>query len=215
MLKRKILVTAGPTYEKIDPVRFIGNYSSGKMGYAIAEALADRGAMVVLVSGPVALTTRHPLVTTIHAESAEAMYNACMEYFPSCDGAVMTAAVADYTPVNPRPEKTKRTGDCLSIELKPTIDIAAALGKIKKPNQVLAGFALETTNEMEHAQEKLKRKNFDFIVLNSLNDPGAGFGVDTNKVTIITKDNKSQTFELKSKREVAEDVAGALIAFLP
>jgi phosphopantothenoylcysteine decarboxylase / phosphopantothenate---cysteine ligase len=214
LLNRKILVSAGPTYEKIDPVRFIGNYSSGKMGYAIAEELAAQGAEVILVSGPVSVSTRKDHIKVISVESAEEMYQACVTYFPDCDGAVMTAAVADFTPANPVQVKTKRKKENLTIELKPTQDIAAALGSLKKENQILVGFALETHNEVVNAQKKLKKKNLDFIVLNSLNDAGAGFGVDTNKITIIEKGNKKQVFELKSKKEVAADIVEKMFSHL-
>ncbi|MDD2380163.1 MAG: phosphopantothenoylcysteine decarboxylase [Mariniphaga sp.] len=198
----------------MDPVRFIGNYSSGKMGYAIAEELAEQGAEVILVSGPVALTTQHKNIQVIFVESAEEMYKACLENFPGCNGAIMTAAVADFTPATIQPDKTKRKDKNLSIELKPTNDIAAALGNIKKKSQLLGGFALETSNEMKNAEEKLLKKNLDFIVLNSLNDKGAGFGGDTNKITFIEKNNKYQAFELKSKREVATDIVKKIIALM-
>jgi phosphopantothenoylcysteine decarboxylase/phosphopantothenate--cysteine ligase len=208
------LVSAGPTYEKIDPVRFIGNYSSGKMGYAISEKLAEEGATVFLVSGPVSVTAKNSGISVIPVESAREMYDACIEYFPKCDGAVMTAAVADFTPVNSYSEKNKRGKENWNIELKPTHDIAEALGHMKKDNQMLVGFALETHNENENARRKLKSKNLDFIVLNSLNDKGAGFGVDTNKITIIDKNNNQQSFELKSKREVAADIVDKMISLI-
>jgi len=176
------------------------------MGYAIAEELAAQGAEVILVSGPVSVSTRNEHVKVISVESAEDMYKACVRHFPDCNGAVMTAAVADFTPVNPIQKKTKRGKENLTIELKPTKDIAAALGSLKKNSQILVGFALETHNEMANAQKKLEKKNLDFIVLNSLNDAGAGFGVDTNKITIVEKGNKKQAFELKTKREVAADI---------
>jgi phosphopantothenoylcysteine decarboxylase/phosphopantothenate--cysteine ligase len=195
-------------------VRFIGNYSSGKMGYAIAEKLADEGAEVVLVSGPVTVTTKKAGIKIISVESAQEMYNACLDFFPQCDGAVMTAAVADFTPANPLSEKNKRGKENWNLELKPTNDIAATLGKMKKPGQLLVGFALETTNEKSNAQQKLQKKNLDFIVLNSLNDPGAGFGVDTNKITILGKDNNQQAFELKSKKEAAADIVDKVISLL-
>ncbi len=203
---KKFLVTAGPTYEKIDPVRFIGNYSSGKMGYAVAEELAGQGAEVILVSGPVALTVHHKNIKVVSVESAREMFEACLSVFPECDGAFMTAAVADFTPANPENVKTKRGRSDWSLLLEPTTDIAAALGKLKKQNQLLVGFALETHNEIENARLKVKSKNLDFIVLNSLQDKGAGFGGETNKVTLIGKDNKLQAFELKSKKEVAADI---------
>ena len=185
MAGKKILITAGPTYEKIDPVRFIGNYSSGKMGYALAEECAARGAEVTLVSGPVNLSVNHPNINRIDVESAEQMYNACMSHYPTSDAGILCAAVADFTPECVADKKIKREKDDLTLNLKPTHDIAAALGKIKTDSQRLVGFALETNDETAHAQDKLKRKNFDFIVLNSLNDKGAGFRCDTNKITII------------------------------
>ena len=208
------MVSAGPTYEKIDPVRYIGNYSSGKMGYAIAEKLADEGAKVILVSGPVSVATQKSGINLILVESAHEMYDACIKYFPQCDGAVMTAAVADFTPVNPFSEKNKRGKENWSIEMKPTRDIAATLGSMKKEKQLLVGFALETNNEKENARRKLKNKNLDFIVLNSLNDKGAGFGMDTNKITIIGKNNIQQAFELKNKIEVADDVVERMLSLL-
>jgi phosphopantothenoylcysteine decarboxylase / phosphopantothenate---cysteine ligase len=184
------------------------------MGYAIAEELAELGAEVILVSGPVSVSTQKGGIKVNSVESAEEMYQVCMEHFPQCDGAVMTAAVADFTPVNPEIQKTKRGKENWNIELKPTEDIAAALGKMKKENQILVGFALETTNEKANAQKKLEKKNLDFIVLNSLNDAGAGFGVDTNKITIIGKNNKTVPFELKSKKEVAADIVKMMISIL-
>ena len=214
LLNKTFLVSAGPTYEKIDPVRFIGNYSSGKMGYAIAEELAARGARVQLVSGPVSVTIQNPGVQLISVESAAEMYNECIQRFPRCNGAVMSAAVADFTPVSPESRKTKRGNTNWNIELQPTCDIAEALGKMKSDKQLLAGFALETNDELENAQRKLQKKNLDFIVLNSLNDAGAGFRVDTNKITIIDKNNNQQTFELKSKKEVAADIVEKIISML-
>jgi phosphopantothenoylcysteine decarboxylase/phosphopantothenate--cysteine ligase len=210
-LKGKIfLVTAGPTIEKIDPVRFIGNFSSGKMGYAIAENLAGNGAEVVLVSGPVDVKTSNKKIKIVNVESADEMFAECVARFPDCDGAVMCAAVADFTPVVVEKQKTKRGRDNWKLELKPTRDIARALGEIKSDKQILVGFALETTDEINNANQKLIQKNLDFIVLNSLNEPGAGFQVDTNKVTIIDKDNNQQFFELKSKNEVAADIVNKI-----
>ncbi|MCE4564217.1 bifunctional phosphopantothenoylcysteine decarboxylase/phosphopantothenate--cysteine ligase CoaBC [Maribellus sp. CM-23] len=211
LLNHRFLVTAGPTFEKIDPVRFIGNYSSGKMGYAIAEELADQGAEVTLVSGPVSVCTANNRINVVKVESAQEMYEQCVSRFAACDGAVMCAAVADFTPVDKAAQKTKRGKENWSIELEPTKDIAAELGKLKKDNQLLVGFALETNNELENAQKKLAKKNLDFIVLNSLNDSGAGFGVDTNKITLVDKDNKPEVFELKSKKEVARDIVNKII----
>jgi phosphopantothenoylcysteine decarboxylase/phosphopantothenate--cysteine ligase len=203
---KTFLVTAGPTFEKIDPVRFIGNYSSGKMGYAIAEQLAEQGADVVLVSGPVAISTLNPKIKVVKVESADEMFAESMAHFPGCNGAVMCAAVADFTPVVVENQKTKRGKSKWSLELKPTRDIAHSLGDVKSEKQILVGFALEISDEIKNAEQKLARKKLDFIVLNSLNDKGAGFQVDTNKITIIDKDNNQQFFELKSKKEVAVDI---------
>ena len=211
---KKILITAGPTYEKLDPVRFIGNYSSGKMGFAIAEEAASRGAEVLLVAGPVKEKVQNSLITRIDVESAAEMKEACEKIFPEVDAAVMSAAVADYTPKSTAENKMKRTGDNLVLELVPTTDIAAMLGKMKKDDQVLAGFALETVDAKKNAVNKLKRKNLDFIVLNSLEDKGAGFMVDTNKITIIDKENKTEEFPLKTKREVAADIVDRLISYM-
>ncbi|KJF43749.1 bifunctional phosphopantothenoylcysteine decarboxylase/phosphopantothenate--cysteine ligase CoaBC [Draconibacterium sediminis] len=211
LLNKSYLVTAGPTFEKIDPVRFIGNYSSGKMGYAIAEELAEQGAEVTLVSGPVSVSTQKAGVTVVPVESAEEMYKASVEHFKSVDGAIMCAAVADFTPAKKETEKTKRGKENWQIELQPTKDIAAELGKLKTNKQLLVGFALETNNELANAEGKLLKKNLDFIVLNSLKDKGAGFGVDTNKITIIEKGNKQTDFELKDKAEVAKDIVAKII----
>ncbi len=214
LLNKIFLVTAGPTFEKIDPVRFIGNYSSGKMGYAIAESLANHGAQVKLISGPVGIKTYHSNIELTKVESASEMYDACMELFPKCDGAIMSAAVADYTPKSKEKSKVKRVSNEWNLELTATNDIAASLGKIKRSKQVLVGFALETNNELDNANKKLKSKNLDFIILNSLNDEGAGFGVDTNKITIVDKDNNTNVFELKSKKKVANDIVEKLISML-
>ena len=207
---KKIIITAGPTYEKIDPVRFIGNYSSGKMGYALAEECALRGAEVTLVSGPVSLVTPHPAINRINVESATEMYKITHKEFIDADVAILCAAVADFTPANKANEKIKRekSGN-LTLELQPTIDIAASLGAIKRPEQHLVGFALETNDAENNAREKLIKKNLDFIVLNSLQDKGAGFAVDTNKVTIIDSDKKTE-YPLKSKKEVARDIISYL-----
>lgn len=213
MACKKILITAGPTYEKIDPVRFIGNYSSGKMGYALAEECAARGAEVTLVSGPVNLSVNHPNINRIDVESAEQMYNACMSHYPTSDAGILCAAVADFTPECVADKKIKREKDDLTLNLKPTHDIAAALGKIKTDSQRLVGFALETNDETAHAQDKLKRKNLDFIVLNSLNDKGAGFRCDTNKITIIDS-GKAEEYPLKTKKEVAADIIDKLDSIL-
>lgn len=206
---KKILITAGPTYEKIDPVRFIGNYSSGKMGYALAEACAERGAEVTLVSGPVNLKVTHPNIHRIDVESAEQMYEAAVSAYADADAGILCAAVADFTPETVAGQKIKREKDDLVLRLKPTHDIAAALGKQKQAHQKLVGFALETTDEVAHAQDKLNRKNFDFIVLNSLNDKGAGFRCDTNKITIIDR-QATTPYPLKEKKEVACDIIDRL-----
>jgi phosphopantothenoylcysteine decarboxylase/phosphopantothenate--cysteine ligase len=204
--KRRVLITAGPTYEKIDPVRFIGNYSSGKMGYALAEECAKRGWDVELVSGPTKLEVKHPNIRRTDVESAAEMYAAATALFPSCNAAIMCAAVADFTVDAVAAEKIKRGESGLELNLVPTRDIAAALGAQKRADQRLVGFALETVNELAHAQEKLRRKQLDFIVLNSLNDSGAGFQHDTNKVTIIPAEGAPVPFALKSKTDVAKDI---------
>ncbi len=207
---KKFLITAGPTYEAIDPVRFIGNYSSGKMGYAIAEAAAMLGAEVVLISGPVSLKLENDFVKIIRVFSAEEMYNATHKYYDKSDVAILSAAVADYRPLEIASEKIKKKDEELTLQLTKTKDILASLGKIKK-NQFLVGFALETENEEENAKLKLKKKNLDLIVLNSLRDKGAGFQTDTNKITLITKDNKVLPFTVKSKKEVAKDILEYII----
>ena len=210
---KEVLITAGPTYEKIDPVRFIGNYSSGKMGFALAEVCAEQGAEVTLVSGPVSLTAKHPAIKRIDVESAAEMYNAATKCFPKADIAILCAAVADFTPKVTADKKIKRKGNNLKLELQPTQDIAAALGAAKKKKQVLVGFALETNDELKNARDKMKRKNLDFIVMNSLQDKGAGFRVDTNKVTILDSHGLT-AFDTKSKREVAEDIVEHLSQLL-
>lgn len=207
---KKVMITAGPTYEKIDPVRFIGNYSSGKMGYALAEACAERGAEVTLVSGPVNREVIHPNIKRINVEGAAEMYQAAIENYEDADAGILCAAVADFTPEVTAEQKIKREKDDLILRLKPTQDIAAALGKQKRPEQRLVGFALETNDEVSHAQDKLKRKNFDFIVLNSLNDKGAGFRCDTNKIAIIDRDGIT-AYPLKPKTEVATDIIDKLV----
>lgn len=209
----KILITAGPTYEKIDPVRFIGNYSSGKMGLALVKECLKRGIEVELVLGPVSIDKEILNENNLHVtnvESAQQMYEACMNIFPNTDGAILCAAVADFTPVEVAENKIKRKGDELVIHLKPTKDIAVSLGAIKKENQTLVGFALETNDEETNAMSKMKRKNFDFIVLNSLQDKGAGFRHDTNKITIISKEGKKE-YPLKSKSECAVDIIDQLL----
>lgn len=213
--KKKILITAGPTYEKIDPVRFIGNYSSGKMGFALAEAAAEQGAEVTLIAGPVALKTATQRIKRIDVESAREMYEASMKEFPDVDAAILCAAVADYRPEEEQNVKIKRESKKeMSINLVSNPDIAASLGKIKKDNQRLIGFALETDNARLHAQDKLKRKNLDFIVLNSLEDKGAGFRCDTNKISIIDKEGNQESFPLKNKKEVARDIITRLTNLL-
>lgn len=209
---KKMLITAGPTYEKIDPVRFIGNYSSGKMGYALAEEAARRGAQVTLVSGPVAIRAKHPAIKVIDVESAKQMYDKCVNIFPDVDIAIMCAAVADYAPEKQSDVKIKREKDDIPvIKLVKNPDIAASLGKMKTEGQILVGFALETNNEETNAQDKMQRKNLDAIVLNSLNDSGAGFGTDTNKVTIFFADGNKKMYDMKSKAEVAKDIIDAII----
>lgn len=210
---KKVLITAGPTYEKIDPVRFIGNYSSGKMGYALAESCARRGAKVTLISGPVQVKAQHPSIKVVKVESAHQMHEAAIEAFPTSDAAILCAAVADFTPEVKADQKIKREKEDLILRLVPTEDIAAALGKIKKENQCLVGFALETNNELANARHKLEKKNFDFIVLNSLQDAGAGFQCDTNKITIVDKE-KAIPYPLKTKTEVADDIIDRLANLL-
>jgi phosphopantothenoylcysteine decarboxylase/phosphopantothenate--cysteine ligase len=213
--KKKIVITAGPTYEKIDPVRFIGNYSSGKMGFALAEACAQQGAEVTLIAGPVSLTTTHPNIQRIDVESAEEMYQAAMTAFPEADAGILCAAVADYRPEIQADEKIKRESKGeMMLHLVPNKDIAASLGAIKREGQVLVGFALETNNEATNAESKLKRKNLDFIVLNSLRDAGAGFRCDTNKISIIDRQGEITGYPLKSKQGVAVDIVNKLATLL-
>lgn len=213
---RHVMVTAGPTHEKIDPVRFIGNYSSGKMGYAIAEECAARGAKVTLISGPVSIRAKHTDINVISVESAQEMHDAAMNVFPSCDAAIMCAAVADYAVETPSTHKIKREHDEVPvIRLKKNPDIAAALGAMKRDGQILVGFALETDNGMANAIEKLNRKNLDFIVLNSPNEPGAGFMTDTNRVTIINRSGSSREYGLKDKRLVARDIIDVMMEKMP
>lgn len=209
---KRFLVTAGPTIEKIDPVRFIGNHSSGKMGYAIAESLAEEGAHIDLVSGPVQLITKNPNITIHSVESAEEMYQKAKSLFDKANGAIMSAAVSDYRIATPSDKKLKReqTGS-ISLELTPNKDIAAELGQQKRPDQILVGFALETDNELANATKKLQKKNLDFIVLNSLSDKGSGFNVETNKITIINNKKEKTEYSLKNKKEVAEDIVQYLI----
>lgn len=208
---KKILITAGPTYEAIDPVRFIGNHSSGKMGFDIAESAANQGAEVILISGPSHLNVSNSKINLIRVVSAQEMYEACHQYFNAVDVAICAAAVADYRPSHVADQKIKKTEDHFSIELEKTTDILASLGEIKK-QQFLIGFALETQNEIENAKLKIQKKNLDLIVLNSLQDEGAGFGKSTNKVTFIDKDNHIEAMELKSKEAVAQDIINKIIA---
>ena len=210
MSGKRVLITAGPTYEKIDPVRFIGNYSSGKMAYALAGECARRGAEVCLISGPVQLETPAGNIQRIDIESADEMYEACMKVFPTCDAGILCAAVADFKPICVADQKIKRGAEDLCIQLTPNQDIAAALGRIKTADQKLIGFALETHNEMSNAQNKLQKKNLDAIVLNSLQDKGAGFRHDTNKVSIISA-TETLDFPLKNKQEVARDIVDYLL----
>lgn len=208
---KRVLVTAGPTYEAIDPVRFIGNHSSGKMGFAIAEELANQGATVNLVCGPTHQHTSHPLINVKKVTSAEEMFDACSMLFPDTDITVLAAAVADYKPTSKADQKIKKKEGNITLELTKTHDIAASLGKLKHNGQVIVGFALETENEEANALKKLEAKNFDLIVLNSLNDKGAGFGHDTNKITILNRKQEFRSFTLKDKKEVAADIVNAIV----
>ena len=207
---KKILVTAGPTYEAIDPVRFIGNHSSGKMGFDIANQAANKGAEVILISGPTHFKIDNPLINLVRVTSAQEMYDACHAYYDKVDVAIAAAAVADYKPKNVAHQKIKKNDATFTIELEKTKDILASLGTIKK-NQFLIGFALETENEIEHAKLKIQKKNLDLIVLNSLNDEGAGFGKSTNKVTFIDKNFQIEPMDLKSKEAVALDIINKII----
>jgi len=211
---KKILITAGPTYEKIDPVRFVGNYSTGKMGFALAEVCALQGADVCLIAGPVQLKTKHRNIERIDVESAEDMYVAVMNRFYGMDGAILCAAVADFTPIDTAQIKLKREKENILLELKPTQDIAAAVGEMKTESQFLIGFALETNNEEANAISKMERKNFDFIVLNSLQDDQAGFSYDTNKICIIHRSGDKKEFDLKNKNAVAEDIVSEIYPIL-
>jgi phosphopantothenoylcysteine decarboxylase/phosphopantothenate--cysteine ligase len=211
---KKVLVTAGPTYEPIDPVRFIGNHSSGKMGIAITRELSLRGAEVHLVIGPTSQEIYLPNVRIYKVKTAEQMFDLCIQKFPTADIAILSAAVADYTPIEPSEQKLKKTKDTLTVELRKTKDILKTLGEKKYNGQILVGFALETANEREYAIEKMKTKNADLIILNSLNDEGAGFGVDTNKITIFGRNGKEIAFEKKSKQQVAKDVVDEIVKML-
>lgn len=206
---KHVLITAGPTYERIDPVRFIGNYSSGKMGFALAEECAARGARVTLVAGPVQMQAHHPAIQRVNVETAAEMLKASLEAFSSADAAILCAAVADFTPDQAASSKIKRERGEQTLHLIPTQDIAATLGAAKRPGQRVVGFALETDNEESHAREKLVRKHLDFIVLNSLRDAGAGFRCDTNKVTILSA-QEVKKYPLKTKSEVAKDIIDTL-----
>ena len=209
----KILITAGPTYEKIDPVRFIGNYSSGKMGYALAEECAERGFLVTLVSGPVSLKAQHPNITVVSVESCLEMFEASKEAFPQCKAAILCAAVADFRPETVAQKKIKRVGESMDIHLVPNPDIAAELGHMKRDDQVLAGFALETDNEQKNAEAKLEKKNLDFIVLNSLRNEGTCFRSDENQISIITR-KAQKDYPRKKKNEVASDIVDHLLTLL-
>lgn len=206
------LVTAGPTYERLDPVRFIGNFSSGKMGVAVAEALADSGAQVTLVLGPSNMQVYHAGINVVRVESAQQMYDACMQAFPRADISVLAAAVADYRPQQMAEEKIKKQEDTLELKLEKNKDILATLGGMKKPGQTLVGFALETTNELTHAKGKLEKKNADMIVLNTLRDEGAGFGHDTNKITIVKRNGETEALPLQSKQETAAAIINHIVA---
>lgn len=209
----RALVTAGPTHEPIDPVRYIGNNSSGKMGFAIADRLAELGADVQLVSGPSQLRPSHPRVELIRVQQAGEMYEACSAIFDQADYTVLAAAVADYRPASVALHKIKKDAGSRNMVLEPTVDIAKQLGKRKRDGQIIVGFALETEREKENAREKMKRKNFDLIVLNSLRDEGAGFGCDTNRITIFDRRGREQEFPMKSKKEVAVDIVNALMEY--
>lgn len=214
LAKKKVLVTAGPTYENIDPVRFIGNHSSGKMGFALAEEFANEGAEVTLITGPTQLICKHTTIKRIDVTSAEDMYNAVTAINKKQDILVMSAAVADYKPSKVSKVKIKKNNSNFDLPLTKTKDILAYLGKVKPKNQILVGFALETNNELEHAIEKLKKKNLNFIVLNSLRNKGAGFATDTNQITILDKHNQLTEFPLKSKTEVAKDIINTITTLL-
>lgn len=207
---KQVLITAGPTYEKIDPVRFIGNHSSGKMGLALAHVMANEGANVQLIAGPGTYQIESESITLTSVSSADEMHKAVGDKYAEADVSIFAAAVADYKPVSPADEKIKKTGTSMTIELVKNKDIAAEMGKRKTKKQINVGFALETEKEAQHAQEKLTKKNFDLIVLNSLNDNGAGFSVDTNKITIFSVDQKPKHFALKSKQKVAEDIVDCI-----
>jgi phosphopantothenoylcysteine decarboxylase / phosphopantothenate---cysteine ligase len=214
LIGKRLLINAGPTREPLDPVRFISNYSSGRMGIALADAAAAYGADVELVLGPVSIVPENRSVRVTRVTTAESMASECITRFPKCDIAILSAAVADYSAVKVEEEKMKKGTDSITLTLKPTVDIAASLGKIKKASQLLAGFALETNNEIKNATAKLKRKNLDLIVLNSLKEPGAGFEHSTNRITIIDKYNNIDKFELKSKEEAARDILDKIVSMI-
>ena len=214
LTNKKVLITAGPTYEALDPVRFIGNRSSGKMGYALADQCAERGAKVTIISGPVQIKTHSPDVDIVSVESAHQMYLAASAHYDDADIIILAAAVADYTPVNVAAKKIKKSDQQFSVELKRTIDIAADFGKKKSKTKILVGFALETDNEIQNATKKLHTKNLDIIVLNTLNDTGAGFQHDTNRITILDSRGNNETYPLKSKAEVAKDIVDYIVNFL-
>jgi phosphopantothenoylcysteine decarboxylase / phosphopantothenate---cysteine ligase len=214
LIGKRILINAGPTREPIDPVRFISNYSSGRMGVSIADAAVEYGATVELILGPVNICPDFGEMNVTNVNTASEMASACISKFPECDIAILSAAVADFSPLEPEGKKIKKDRGELILKLKPTTDIAAQLGKMKKPSQFIAGFALETDNEFENARQKLVRKNLDMIILNSLNEAGAGFGFSTNKVTIIDRYNNIDNFDLKSKEEVARDILDKLVSLL-
>jgi phosphopantothenoylcysteine decarboxylase / phosphopantothenate---cysteine ligase len=206
LVGKKVLITAGPTREALDPVRFISNHSSGKMGYAIAEIFLEKGAEVILVSGPVQVNLTHSRLSIIHVQSANEMFLACCQHFEQAEIIVFAAAVADYRPMMVSSQKIKKSGDHINIKLVKNVDIAYEFGRIKKRNQLSIGFALETNDELLHALDKLKRKNFDIIILNSMNDAEATFGYDTNKVSIISEAHGKKDYALKQKKELARDI---------
>lgn len=214
LANKKVLITAGPTREAIDPVRYISNHSSGKMGYAIAEKFLELGAEVVIVSGPVNLRLRHPRLRIINVTAANEMYLACCRVFEEIDIAVFAAAVADYRPAKMAAQKIKKDESAFTIKMVKNIDIACEFGRIKTPDQVSVGFALETNDELAHAKDKLQKKNFDMVILNSMNDTNATFGYDTNKITTIKKDLSKKEFSLKQKTEVAKDIVKEITSIL-
>jgi phosphopantothenoylcysteine decarboxylase/phosphopantothenate--cysteine ligase len=214
LANKKVLITAGPTREAIDPVRYISNHSSGKMGYAIAEKFLELGAQVVIVSGPVHIKLQHPRLTIVNVNAANEMYLACCRVFEEIDIAVFAAAVADYRPAKVSEQKIKKDETAFTIKMVKNIDIAYEFGKIKTADQVSVGFALETNDEMAHAKTKLEKKNFDMVILNSMNDVNATFGYDTNKITTIKKDLSKKEFSLKQKTEVAKDIVKEITSIL-